>query len=112
MIKKGKQDTKQFYRSILTLKTEEECATFFEDICTFQEVEALVQRLEVAIQLSEGKSYIDVNKSTGASTATISRVNKALTYGNGGYKTVIERLQNDDNWPEHFKIWRKGHFYS
>ncbi len=97
MIKKDKLGTKQFYRSILSLQNEEECATFFEDICTFQEVEALVQRLEVAIQLSEGKSYMDVNKSTGASTATICRVNKALNYGNGGYKTVIERLQKDEN---------------
>ena len=97
MIKREKQDAKQFYRAILSLQTEEECATFFEDICTFQEVEALIQRLEVAIQLSDGKSYMDVNKLTGASTATICRVNKALNYGNGGYKTVIERLQKNDN---------------
>lgn len=90
-----KMDKKEFlklYKAILTLKTEEECAAFFDDICTIQELEALSQRLEVACQLKDGKSYIDINKNTGASTATICRVSKALNYGDGGYDTAIERL--------------------
>lgn len=97
MNKKSKNDALKLYKAILTLKTEEECAAFFEDICTFQEVEAIAQRLEVACNLVEGKSYIDINKLTGASTATICRVSKALNYGDGGYKTVIERLEENDN---------------
>ena len=69
---------------------------FFDDICTIQELEALAQRLEVACLLNEGKSYIDINKATGASTATICRVSKCLNYGEGGYATAIERLENND----------------
>lgn len=93
MPKKDKSEFKQLYKAILSLKTEQECSAFFDDICTIQELEALSQRLQVACQLSEGKSYIDINKSTGASTATICRVSKALNYGDGGYKTAIERLE-------------------
>ena len=93
MPKKDKSEFKQLYKAILSLKTEEECSAFFDDICTIQELEALSQRLQVACQLNEGKSYIDINKSTGASTATICRVSKALNYGDGGYKTAIERLE-------------------
>ena len=93
MNKKSKNNAENLYRAILSLKTIKECETFFEDICTYQEVESLAQRLEVAIKLTEGKSYVDINKSTGASTATICRVSKALNYGDGGYKTVIERLE-------------------
>lgn len=97
MNKKIKNDALKLYKAILTLKNEEECASFFEDICTFQEIEAITQRLEVACNLLEGKSYVDINKLTGASTATICRVSKALNYGDGGYKTVIERLEENDN---------------
>lgn len=93
MPKKERNDIKKLYKAIISLKTEEECANFFDDICTIQELEALSQRLEVACQLTEGKSYIDINKTTGASTATICRVSKCLNYGDGGYKTVIERLE-------------------
>lgn len=95
MLKKEKNHIKKLHRAILTLKTEEECAAFFDDICTIQELEALAQRLEVACNLREGKSYVDINKATGASTATICRVSKALNYGDGGYKTVIERLEKN-----------------
>ena len=83
--------------TVLALQSEEECAAFFDDICTYQELEALAQRLEVAVLLSEGNSYINVNKLTGASTATICRVSKALNYGDGGYNTVIERMKRNDN---------------
>ena len=86
----------KFYKAILTLKTEDECANFFEDIFTIQEMESITQRFEVACLLDEGKSYIDINKSTGASTATICRVSKCLNYGDGGYKTVIERLKGGE----------------
>ena len=97
MTKKSKINAKELYRAVLALQSEEECAAFFDDICTYQELEALAQRLEVAILLSEGNSYINVNKLTGASTATICRVSKALNYGDGGYNTVIERMKRNDN---------------
>ena len=93
MQKKGKNDVEKLYRAVLSLKSSDECAAFFDDICTIQELEALAQRLEVACQLSDGKSYIDINKTTGASTATICRVSKCLNYGDGGYKTAIERIK-------------------
>ena len=97
MTKKLKINVKEFYQAVLALQSEEECAAFFDDICTYQELEALAQRLEVAILLSEGNSYINVNKLTGASTATICRVSKALNYGDGGYNTVIERMKRNDD---------------
>lgn len=97
MTKKEKINAEVLFRAILALQNEEECATFFDDICTYQELESLVQRLEVAILLSQGNSYMNVNKLTGASTATICRVSRALNYGNGGYSTVIERLESNDN---------------
>ncbi len=90
-----KSENLKLYNAILTLKTPEECEAFFKDIFTFQEVESIAQRLEVACYLTEGKSYVDINKLTGASTATICRVSKALNYGDGGYKTVIERLEKN-----------------
>lgn len=96
MPRKTKQDLNNLYKAILSLQTEEECAAFFDDICTIQEIEALAQRLEVAFKLIEGKSYIDINKLTGASTATIGRVSKCLNYGDGGYKVVIDRMVKKD----------------
>ncbi|MBQ4136871.1 MAG: TrpR-like protein YerC/YecD [Clostridia bacterium] len=82
-----------FFSAILTLETAQECSNFFEDICTIKEIQDISQRLEVAKQLKEGKVYTEIAASTGASTATISRVNKCLSYGSGGYKTVLERLE-------------------
>lgn len=79
-------------RSFLLLKSEEECQSFFSDLCTYQELEALAQRLQVARSLMEGKSYLEINRETGVSTATIGRVSRALQYGSGGYRTVLERL--------------------
>lgn len=96
MQKKNKIDADKLFSAILSLKTKEECSSFFDDICTIQELEALVQRLDVACLLNEGKSYIEINKMTGASTATICRVSKCLNYGEGGYKTAIERLENNE----------------
>lgn len=95
MQKKDKSANEKLFKAILSLKTEQECAAFFDDICTIQELEALSQRLEVACQLNQGKSYIDINKSTGASTATICRVSKCLNYGEDGYKIALERLGDE-----------------
>ncbi|MEE1075169.1 MAG: YerC/YecD family TrpR-related protein [Acutalibacteraceae bacterium] len=96
MQRKNKSAHEKLFKAILSLKSNEECSAFFDDICTIQELEALAQRLEVACLLNEGKSYIDINKATGASTATICRVSKCLNYGEGGYATAIERLENND----------------
>lgn len=93
MAKIDKKYLENLYRAILSLDNVNECACFLDDICTIQELEAISQRLEVARLLHQGKNYIDINKLTGASTATICRVSKCLSYGDGGYKTVIQRLE-------------------
>lgn len=85
--------TDKLFEAILTLENIEECYRFFEDICTIKEIRSLSQRLEVAQLLQQNKSYINISKETGASTATISRVNKCFTYGAGGYKAALERLE-------------------
>ena len=95
MKKQSKSDYSNFFKAVLTLKTVDECADFFDDVCTIQELESLAQRMEVAIRLKQGESYLDINKSTGASTATISRVGRSLNYGSGGYDLTIERMNND-----------------
>ena len=87
------QQEKDFVTALLALKTEEECIAFLEDICTIKEIQDISQRLVVARMLNEGEKYQNIEKETGASTATISRVNKCLAYGSGGYKTVLERMQ-------------------
>ena len=93
MKKQNQCDFTKLYQAILSLQTEEECSAFFNDVCTIQELEALAQRMVVAVRLKNGESYIDINKSTGASTATISRVSKYLNYGAGGYELAIERIK-------------------
>ena len=85
------EDTRALFRAILTLRSEEECAAFFEDICTVKEIQDLSQRLQVAAMLNRGEKYQTIEQITGASTATISRVNKCLVYGSGGYETVLKR---------------------
>ena len=85
-------DIKRFYRAILELKTEQDCASFFTDICTIKELQDIAQRLEVAFMLDEGKNYLEISALTGASTATISRVKKCLYYGSGGYRHAIDRV--------------------
>lgn len=92
MLKRNKDSVERLFNAILTLENSEECYSFFEDVCTIQEIDTLAQRLEVAENLTSGKSYQEVNKLTGASTATISRVGKCINYGSGGYKMVIDRL--------------------
>ena len=81
----------KMFELILKLETIEECREFFVDVCTIKELDAISQRLEVASLLSEGKNYQEVTALTGASTATISRVNKCLQYGRGGYNLVIKK---------------------
>ena len=80
------------YEAVLALKTPEECRAFFQDLCTVAELRAMAQRLEVAQLLDMGLIYNDILQRTGASSATISRVNRALQYGADGYKTVLPRL--------------------
>lgn len=82
------------FKAILALETIEECYSFFEDLCTVPELKALSQRLQVAKMLNDHIVYSEIVKETGASTATISRVNRCLTYGSDGYKTIFERLKD------------------
>ncbi|MBR6529953.1 MAG: hypothetical protein IKT43_00865 [Clostridia bacterium] len=86
------KEAKELFRAILALESEEDCAAFFEDLCTVNEIIDMSQRLDVAKNLLEGKTFNQIGKETGASSATISRVNKCVLYGGGGYKRVIARL--------------------
>ena len=97
MTKLRNPDTDQLFEGILKLRSVEECYRFFTDICTIKELQAMTQRLQVAKQLYEGRNYNEVYRDTGVSSATISRVNKCLNYGDGGYKTVLDRLEEKDN---------------
>ena len=83
----------RLYRAILDLKTPAECAAFFEDLCTITEIQNMAQRLGVAQLLADGRNYQEISNGTGVSTATISRVNRSLQYGNGGYEIVFARLR-------------------
>ncbi len=91
------QATDNLFKAILTLETVEECYNFFEDACTIKEIIEIAQRFEVAGLLKQGVSYAQISKETGASTATISRVNRCLTYGSNGYNTVLARLSEKEN---------------
>ncbi len=81
------------FDAILCLETREECYSFFEDLCTVNELLSLSQRFEVAAMLKEKKTYLEIADKTGASTATISRVNRSLNYGNDGYELVFNRME-------------------
>ena len=80
-------------QAVLSLESIEECYAFFEDVCTVNELLSLSQRYEVAKMLREKKTYLEIAEQTGASTATISRVNRSLNYGNDGYDMIFERLE-------------------
>ena len=84
--------TDKLFEAVLLLRDIDECYNFFEDICTISEIKALAQRLEVARLLEAGATYSEISGKTGASTATISRVNRCLNYGADGYKMILERL--------------------
>ncbi|MCD7830279.1 MAG: YerC/YecD family TrpR-related protein [Clostridiales bacterium] len=88
----GKKASMGLYQAILQLKDEDECYRFFQDLCTVSELRAMEQRYDVAVLLQKGMIYNDILKETGASSATISRVNRALHYGVDGYQQVFRRI--------------------
>lgn len=94
MDKKRNPAKDMLFKAILNLNTVEECYNFFDDLCTIKEVQDMAQRLEVAKMLNENVSYIKISETTGASTATISRVNKCLVYGSDGYKLALEKMED------------------
>ncbi|HJC20411.1 MAG TPA: TrpR-like protein, YerC/YecD [Candidatus Butyricicoccus avicola] len=83
----------ELFEGVLSLTSVEECYNFFEDLCTITELRAMAQRFQVAKMLDDGQIYSDIVKETGASTATISRVNKCLIYGTDGYRMVLDRAK-------------------
>ncbi len=85
------------FKAVLALETREECYDFFEDLCTVQELKALSQRIVVAKMLSDNCVYTDIVKETGASTATISRVNRSLQYGCDAYDKIFKRIKESEN---------------
>ena len=87
------EDVKTLFQAIVSLQDEEECRLFFEDACTVREILEIAQRLKVAKLLKEKTSYSSINRETGVSSATISRVSRCLDYGSGGYRLVLERLE-------------------
>ncbi|MGI5977206.1 MAG: YerC/YecD family TrpR-related protein [Candidatus Limivicinus sp.] len=89
-----KPRNKDMYKAILSLKDMDECMNFFDDLCTVSELLAMEQRFQVASCLDDGMIYNDILAETGASSATISRVNRSLQYGKGGYAVVLDRLKN------------------
>lgn len=97
MNRKIKNDNVDFlFKCILALETVEECYDFFEDLCTFPEIRAMAQRIVVAKRLTDRTVYSSIVAETGASTATISRVNRSLQVGNGGYDVVFGRVAKED----------------
>jgi len=82
----------ELFEAILKLENIEECYRFFEDICTIKELQSIAQRLHVAKLLRQDRTYNEIEEETGASTATISRINRALNYGADGYSTILDRL--------------------
>ena len=89
------EQTDLLFEAILSLNSQEECYRLFEDLCTIHAIQALAQRLEVAKLLRERITYHEIAERTGASTATISRVNRCLTYGAEGYNIVLDRLEKE-----------------
>ena len=85
-------ETTRLFQAVLALKNEEECAAFFADLCTMKELADMSQRLQAAEMLLDGKTYEQIVKNAEISTATISRINHCIQYGNGGYRTVLGRL--------------------
>jgi len=88
-----KPEIDELFKAVLSLKDEEDCYRFFEDLCTINEIHAFAQRLDVAKLLSEKKTYSEIEEITKASTATISRINKCLVYGAEGYQRIISRTK-------------------
>ena len=93
---KGSNRDAALYTAMLKLKTPEECYAFLEDLCTVSEQMAMEQRFDVAMLLDEGSIYSDVLERTGVSSATVSRVKRALKYGAGGYRTILDRMKGEE----------------
>lgn len=89
--------TDDMYKAILTLNTVDECKRFFDDLCSITELRAMEQRFHVATLLEKGMIYNDILEETGASSATISRVNRSLRYGAEGYAIVFERMKEEED---------------
>ena len=96
MSKMHTPEVDELFKAIMSLDSVEECYKFFEDACTIKEVLEIAQRLKAAKMLREGVNYAEITKETGMSTATISRVNRCLEYGEGGYSMVLDRLAKKD----------------
>ena len=92
MDNKKDNQLQEFFEAVLMLKTKEDCEKFFTDVCTVKELLSIAQRLEVAKLLKIRKTYKEIEKETGASTATISRVSRCLQYGSEGYEIVLQKL--------------------
>ena len=95
MINMKSESLDRLFEAILHLETVEECYRFFEDVCTVKEIREIAQRLDVAKYLSSGNNYQVITALTGASTATISRVNRCLNYGSGGYREMLQKLKEE-----------------
>ena len=91
------ESTRRLFHVITTLRTEEECRAFFEDVCTIKEIVDMAQRFDTALLLDGGYNYQQIGEKVGISTATISRVSRCLNYGSGGYKTVIDRIREESD---------------
>lgn len=89
------QEVDELFKAITKLESVEECYKFFEDACTINEILGMAQRLKAAKLLLGGANYNDISAATGMSSATISRVNKCIEYGNGGYKIVLDRMEKE-----------------
>ena len=87
--------TDELCEALLSLKNKEECYVFLEDVCTIKEILEMSQRLSVAKLLSKGLSYAQISQKTGVSTATIGRISRCIEYGNGGYKKVFDKIENN-----------------
>ena len=94
------KEVDDLFRAILSLKNVDECYLFFEDLCTVKEVLDIAQRLRAAAMLADGSGYTEISRVTGMSTATISRVNKCLNYGTGGYRAVLGRISESNERTE------------
>ena len=87
------EETEHLFRAILSLESVEECYRFFDDLCTFSEILAMTQRYQVAEELHKGRTFSQISQEIGVSSTTITRVNRCLNYGSGGYQTVLDRLE-------------------
>ena len=90
----------RLFKAVLGLSNIEECYAFFEDLMTIRELDDMAQRMDTAVLLNNGVSYLTISKEVGVSTATISRVNRCLQYGTGGYRQALKRLEQEENDPD------------